>query len=56
MGNQEWTMKTHRQHWYTRHRMKTNKIRDIKLKTKKMRNTDPPKTGGELDIRGNLSS
>jgi hypothetical protein len=41
---------------YTRHRAKTNKIRDIILKTKTMSNTDLPTTGGELDIGGNLSS
>jgi hypothetical protein len=33
--------------------MKTNEIRDIILKSKKMSNTDPPKTGGKLDIGGN---
>ena len=41
---------------YTRHRTKTNKIRDKTQNSKKMSNTDPPKTGGELDIGGNLSS
>ena len=41
---------------YTRHSTKTNKIRDIILKTKTMSNTDLPTTGGELDIGGNLSS
>jgi hypothetical protein len=33
---------------YTRHRTKTNKIRDITLKTKKMNNTHPPKPGGDF--------
>ena len=41
---------------FTRHRTNTNKIRDTTQETKKMSNTDPSKTGGELDIGGNLSS
>ena len=41
---------------YTRHRTKTNKIRDKTQETKKMSNTIPPKTGDDLDIRGNVSS
>ena len=32
------------------HKTKINKIRDIKLKTKRVSNTDPPQTWGELDI------
>jgi hypothetical protein len=40
---------------YTKHRMKTNEIRDTTQKSKKMSNTDLPKTGGEPDIGGNLS-
>ena len=38
---------------YTRHRTKTNKIRDITQKTKNMSNTDTTKTGGELGVGGN---
>ena len=41
---------------YTKHRTKTNRIRDKTQKTKKMSNMIPPKTGGELDIQGNVSS
>ena len=41
---------------YTTHSTKTNKISHKTQKTKKMSNTIPPKTGGDLDIRGNLSS
>ena len=43
---------------YTRHRTKTNKIRDITPKTKTMDNTVSPKLGagggGELDIGGKV--